>query len=281
MYHAVMGPIDFHTHAFPDALAPTAIAKLTASCAEENLLPHHDGTVAGLVAAMDAAGIAASVVASIATKPSQNGAILEWCVAVRDGERRRAGGARLIPFPSVHPASADAEEAVDRAAEAGFKGLKLHPYYQGAALDSPAVIRLAARAAKRKLILLCHCGYDMAFPADPVASPRKIRALMDACPDLTLVAAHLGGWKDWDAARDLLAGLPIYLDTSFSLDYLSREAALDFLATHPRTHLLFGSDSPWDDQRSSLERLAEFGRDLGAGWLEAVSSENARVLLGL
>ncbi len=281
MYHAAMGPIDFHTHAFPDALAPTAIAKLMASGKEENLRAHHDGTVAGLVAAMDAAGVAFSVVASIATKPTQNRAILEWCVAVREGERKREGGGRLVPFPSVHPASSDAEEAVDRAAEAGFKGLKLHPYYQDAALDSPAVIRLARRAAKRKLILLCHSGYDAAFPSDPVASPPKIRALLDACPDLTLVAAHLGGWKDWEAARDLLVGLPIYLDTSFSLNYLSRDAALEFLAAHPRTHLLFGSDSPWDDQRSSLSRLAEIGRGLGFGWLDAVTSANARALLGL
>ncbi len=274
-----MQTIDFHTHAFPDALAPAAIAKLTATCRGENLFAHHDGTAAGLERAMDAAGIACAVVASIATKPSQNASILEWSSSLRSREERRETGPRLFPFPSVHPASADLEAAVDRVADRGFKGLKLHPYYQNAALDSPEVIRLARRAAKRKLILLCHCGYDAAFPQDPVASPLRTRRLLDACPDLELVAAHLGGWKDWESARDLLVGMPVYLDTSFSLNYLSRDQALDFLSSHPRTHLLFGSDSPWDDQRSSLSALAEAGRELGGAWLEAVTGGNARNLL--
>jgi predicted TIM-barrel fold metal-dependent hydrolase len=274
-----MRAIDFHTHAFPDALAPVAIPKLLASCRDEQLRAHHDGTIAGLERVMDTAGISAAVVASIATKPSQNRSILEWCLSLREGETRRGGGPRFYPFPSVHPASTDLDAAVDRVAENGFKGLKLHPYYQDAALDSPEVIRLARRAAKRGLILLCHCGYDAAFPSDPVASPQRLRRLLDEVHGLTLVAAHLGGWKDWEASRDILVGLPIYLDTSFSLQYLSREAALDILSSHPRTHLLFGSDSPWGDQKESLSQLADFGRALGDEWLEAVAGGNARALL--
>lgn len=275
-----MRVIDFHAHAFPDAVAPTAVAKLMESCREEGLYAHHDGTLAGLETSMDASGIDAAVVASIATKPSQNRSILEWCRVMKEREERRNGGPRLFPFPSVHPASSDLEDAVDRVADLGFKGIKIHPYYQDSPLDSPETLALARRAAKRNLILLCHCGYDAAFEAAPVASAKKTRHLMDEVDGLTLVAAHMGGWKDWEDAREYLVGYPVYLDTSFSLQYLSRDVALDFLTAHPKTHLLFGSDSPWEDQRVSLRRLTELGTALGSDRLDAIVGGNARTLLG-
>jgi uncharacterized protein len=172
------------------------------------------------------------------------------------------------------------EEAVDRVADLGFKGIKIHPYYQDSPLDSRETLILARRAAKRNLILLCHCGYDAAFEAAPIASAEKTRRLMDAVDGLTLVAAHLGGWKDWVDARKYLVGYPVYLDTSFSLQYLSREESLDFLTAHRTTHLLFGSDSPWEDQRVSLGRLTELRFELGNERLQAIVGGNARALLG-
>ena len=68
--------IDVHTHAFPDALAERAIAGLADRC---GCRPHGDGTVAGLVEAMDAAGVDVSVICSIATQPEHVGSILRWC----------------------------------------------------------------------------------------------------------------------------------------------------------------------------------------------------------
>ena len=38
--------IDFHTHAFPDFLAPRAIPTLAEN---SGLIPYHDGTAAGLI----------------------------------------------------------------------------------------------------------------------------------------------------------------------------------------------------------------------------------------
>ena len=37
--------IDFHTHAFPDALAPRAVAQLTVNAAASGYVPMTDGTV--------------------------------------------------------------------------------------------------------------------------------------------------------------------------------------------------------------------------------------------
>ena len=44
--------IDFHTHVFPDALAPRAIAQLTINAADSGYTPLTDGTVNGLIESM-------------------------------------------------------------------------------------------------------------------------------------------------------------------------------------------------------------------------------------
>ena len=56
--------IDFHTHAFPDKLAPKAMKILSSQSAFE---PWTDGTVSGLKKSMDEFGIDISVVLGIAT----------------------------------------------------------------------------------------------------------------------------------------------------------------------------------------------------------------------
>ena len=89
--------IDFHTHAFPDALAEETVPKLCAFAKVEAAL---DGKVSSLTAEMDRLNIEAAVVLTIATKPSQFESILSWCTAV--------ASARLYAFASIHPADPEA-----------------------------------------------------------------------------------------------------------------------------------------------------------------------------
>ena len=51
--------IDFHTHAFPDALAPRAMSSLGERV---DFTPTSDGTVSGLIKSMDEDGVDISVV---------------------------------------------------------------------------------------------------------------------------------------------------------------------------------------------------------------------------
>jgi predicted TIM-barrel fold metal-dependent hydrolase len=69
---------------------------------------------------------------------------------------------------------------------------------------------------------------------------------------------HLGGWMRWREVLEELAGLDLYLETSFSLgeDCLP-ELREKILARHPKEYLVFGTDSPWLDQ---TEELAAFCR---------------------
>ncbi|WP_319587186.1 hypothetical protein [uncultured Desulfobulbus sp.] len=113
------GYIDIHTHAFPDPIAKVAIPSLEK---EGGIKAYLDGTVAGLLASMDRAGIEQSVLCSIATRPEQFAPILEWSKEIRSE--------RIVPFPSLHPNDPLLLEHLQTVHDEGFKGIKMHSYYQ-------------------------------------------------------------------------------------------------------------------------------------------------------
>ncbi len=239
--------VDAHTHAFPDALAPSAVPKLEAGGRWEPVRAHYDGTVGGLLASMDRAGIDRAIVVPVATKPEQTPKIARWSASVASD--------RLVPFASVHPDCPDVEAEVARAGEAGLRGLKFHPHYMDCALDDPRVVRIARAAAEAGLAMLTHAGHDVAFEADDRASPERVRRLHEAVPELRLTAAHLGGWQRWDEVLEHLAGLPVYLETSYSLGRCPPAVLEKVLDAHPREYLMFGTDGPWTDQETELAKF--------------------------
>ncbi len=260
------GCIDFHTHAFPDQVAANAIPALEK---KGNVKAYLNGTVADLLASMDRAGIEQSVICSIATRPEQFRPILDWSQAIRSP--------RIIPFPSVHPADPDLEDHVRQVAEMGFKGIKLHPYYQDFFLDDPAMDPLYRAVADQGLLLVVHTGQDIGFPADDRAAPQRILNLARQLPTLRLITTHLGGWNMWDEVRSTLTGLPIYMELSFSLDFLDQIRLRDMIESHPPGYVLFGSDSPWADQATTLKMLGRLGLD--DEMYQGIIRENALALL--
>ena len=266
------GPIlDAHTHAFPDDLAARAIAALEAGADWFPCRATYDGTVAGLLASMDRAGIRRSVVANIATRPGQAATIRAWSAAIASD--------RLVPFASVHPDDPDPDGAVAAAAEAGLRGIKLHPYFMACPADDPRMIRIARAAADAGLVVLCHAGYDLSFARSDVASPERVRRLVEAVGGLTLVAAHLGGWECWDQARTHLAGRPVYLETSYTLGRCLDGLLAEILSVHPPEYLLFGTDAPWRDQAADVARFLAL--DIDEGLKRQMLWENGCRLLGL
>lgn len=240
--------IDVHTHAFPDHLAARAMAQLQAETDE--VVAVLDGTVGGLLRSMDHAGIDRSVVASIATKPGQFDSILRWSDSIRSD--------RIEPFPSLCPLAPEAVAQVRQVALEGFRGLKLHPYYQGFVLDDPALHPVYAAAADCDLVLLLHCGFDIAFPRERIADPARLARVLDQFPGLQVIAAHLGAWMDWDEVETHLLGRAVFLDVSCTFDFIEPTQARRILDQHPADRLLFGSDSPWVDQKKTLDALRGF-----------------------
>ena len=153
--------IDFHAHAFPDQIAATAVPALAA---KGKVIPCLDGTIDSLISSMDKAGIDKSVLCSIATRPGQFDSILAWSKMIRSE--------RIVPFPSFHPENPDALEKIALLKDEGFKGIKLHPYYQDFIVDEERMLPFYEKISEEGLILVMHTGYDIGFPRDDIAGYR-------------------------------------------------------------------------------------------------------------
>jgi uncharacterized protein len=258
--------IDFHTHAFPDAVAPKAIPTLEQVC---NISAHTAGTVAALLESMDRAGIEKSVICSIATRPEQFAAILKWSHAIKSP--------RIIPLPSIHPDDPDCVQRVHQVKEEGFAGIKMHPYYQDYFLADERLSPFYEAVSESGLLLVAHCGFDIGFPRTRCADPAQILKLITTFPKLQFVATHFGGWQLWDEVEEFLIGREIFMEISFALKYLSREQISRMLHNHPRQYLLFGSDSPWDDQSTCLKALKKLSLDIDL--FTEITGKNAQELL--
>jgi predicted TIM-barrel fold metal-dependent hydrolase len=245
--------IDAHAHAFPDAIATHAVSSLCSQGLWHEMRNHHDGTVAGLLASMDRAGIRRAVLCSVATKPGQVEKITDWSAKVASD--------RLIAFPSIHPDYPEPEREIERIVGLGLRGLKFHPQYMDCALDDPRCVRIGRAAARAGLTVEIHGGYHPAFEKHDVGSPRRLRLLHDAVPDLRIVACHLGG-----------------METSFTPYWCPADVMATIIARHSPHRILFGTDSPWTDQ---VTELAEFRKlplsDLG---FELALSRNMAELVG-
>ena len=258
--------IDFHTHAFPDALAERAMGSLEHGASTKAFL---DGRISSLLDSMDRSGIEKSVVCSIATKPSQFEPILQWSRAIRSE--------RIIPLLSLHPTDPAYAERIRTIKSEGFKGIKLHPFYQEFDMDEERMLKIYEAVCRENLMIVMHTGYDIAFQQIRRADPAKILDIVKRFPDLKFVATHLGSWKQWQEVEELLAGKPVYMELSFSLEYLDSDPVRDILLKHPKEYLLFGTDSPWTDQQGTLELFRGLG--LGEKIERAVLSDNAERLI--
>jgi len=261
--------IDFHAHAFPDALAPRAMKTLLEEAPQARA--YLDGTVGDLLRSMDRCGIEASVVCCIATRPGHFEPILRWCAQIRSD--------RLIPFPSVHPADPEWHDAIRRIRAEGFRGIKLHPFYQDFFADEDRMLRFYEEVSRQDLLLVMHTGYDIAFPRIRRADPERLLKIHETLPALKLVTTHLGAWQQWEEVDRHLIGREIYMEISFALDDVGLDRARDMLMRHPEDHVLFGTDSPWTDQTGTLALLQKL--NLPAGRLGKILADNAVSLLGL
>ena len=260
------GIIDFHAHAFPDQVAASAIPYLEE---EGDVKANHDGRISSLLAIMDREGVDKSVICCIATRPSQFEAIVSWS--------KQISSERIIPFPSFHPDDPQAVEHISQIMEQGFKGIKMHPYYQQFFLDDEKLYPAYEKISKLGLILVMHTGFDIAFPRIRRCDPRQILNVMTHFPELKMVTTHLGAWQQWAEVEDLLAGRKIYMDISYTLGQIDTKTARRIILKHPREYLLFGTDSPWSGPQKTYKQLQAL--ELGDEREELILRKNGLALL--
>ena len=275
--------IDFHTHTFPDKIAEAALTKMRAA---SHTVTFTNGTVSGLKASMERARVDWSVVLPVATNPTK-------VASINDLSAELTGKEGLLYFGCIHPAMENARAEIVRIARLGLKGMKIHPVYQGVDLDDPRFLRILYAAAEQDLVVVTHSGDDIGFPGVIRCTPAMARNALRQVGAVKLVLAHMGGWRNWERVADALVDTSAYLDTAFSLGCLTQslpkfyspeeEALLsqeDFCAlvrSFGAHRILFGTDSPWSDQKAEVEQIRAL--PLTDGEKTSILRENAKKLL--
>ena len=261
--------IDFHTHAFPDAIAERAIAGLVKS-ANGLYPPCSDGTLDGLKSNMKKFGVDMSVVLPVITKVSQLKTLNEWAEKICSDN--------IISFGAIFPHTDDYKADIDFVCSLGLKGLKFHVEYQGFILDDPKMIKIYDYAFEKGLIIIHHAGFDPAFPPPYRSSPKQFANAYKQLGGGVMVAAHLGGERQWNDVEEYIVGTNIYLDTSMGSKYYPREQLLRIIKNHGADKLLFATDSPWsraDEEIAYIKSLPITEEEK-----EKIFSLNAKGLLG-
>lgn len=250
---------DVHAHIYPGKIAEKATASVGDfyhTSMETVGLPHI------LAEKGSAAGIDRFVVCSVATKVAQVRSINEFIA------RKCAEYPAFVGLAAWHQDIEDIESELDDIEEKGLKGIKLHPDFQEFTIDDEKMLPFYRAAHRRKLPILFHMGdYRTDF-----SSPRRLMNLLEKLPDLTCIAAHLGGYTEWEAAKRELSGTNVYVDTSSSLFALTKEQARESIEHFGIDHTLFGTDFPMWEPAGELQRF--FALELSEAENRAILYDN-------
>lgn len=239
--------IDFHTHIFPDAIAPKTIEFLEN---KGKITAQTNGTLSGLLKSMENAEVDMSVLLPVVTKPSQFESINMFAKSVNEKYE-----GKLLSFGGIHPDCEDYKEKLKYIKSLGLPGIKIHPDYQGVMIDDIRFMRIIEYASELGLIILTHAGIDIGFPDTVHCPPDKMRKVLDKIKPEKIVAAHYGGWKQWDMVYDYLAGENVYLDTAFTSNYIDQEMFLKIWKKHDHDKIIFATDSPWSNVDHEMQYI--------------------------
>jgi len=266
--------IDFHTHTFPDKIAQRTIEVLQANTmrVEKKHTPNYtNATVDGLLQSMNSYGVDISVVLPIATAPKQTATINSVATQTNAHER-------LFSFGSLHPMQEDWEAVIYDIYEKGLKGIKLHPEYQQFYIDSPESIRILKLCEKLGLLVTLHAGRDVGMEPPVHCMPEMLRRVLDwEIKGDNIIAAHMGGWREWEEVEKWLVGTPVNFDTAYvSLDMDIKQFER-IIRTHGDNKILFATDSPWESPEMTLSYINS--SSLTDAEKTRIFSENAKKLL--
>lgn len=235
--------IDLHAHIFPAELAEKASRNIGAFY---KMPMRYDGSVASLLAKGRRCGVDRFVVHSAATSPAQVEPINRFIAA-----SVKKAPEQLIGFGTLHPESETLEEDLKRLRRRGLLGVKLHPDFQAFYLDSPAAMRMFA-LLEGTLPVLVHTGDRRS----QYSKASRLAAIAAAFPKLDLIAAHFGGFSEWEDGALALAEAGVYTDTSSSQFALKPHQVRELIDIYGADKVMFGSDYPMWDAGEELAGLA-------------------------
>lgn len=237
---------DVHVHIYPENLAERAAAAIVDFYSEFEVEAHGAGSLADCIKKCDAAGTTMFAAHSVAVRPHSARRI---CDFIMDAHDRYPD--KVVPFAAIHPDMEDPDGFAWEMKERGFRGFKIHPDMQRFALDGKDAEPMMRAIAKTGLPVLTHCG-DARYDFD---GPVRALSLREKIPELKMIAAHFGGWLQWNEAVSLLPGSGITVDLSSSLYKWPPERAIEVIRIFGAENILYGSDYPMWDPKEELCRF--------------------------
>ena len=267
--------IDFHTHIFPDKIAYKTISTL-----EKNSNGHAytDGTVDGMLLAMERANADIVVALPVITKPSQFDSVKAFAGSVN--ERFKNQKRRIISFAGIHPLCEDIKGKMKELKESGFLGVKIHPDYQGTFIDDDGYYEILKCAKDNDLIVVTHSGVDDGYMGEPVRCPPDlVIKLIDKVGYGKFVLGHFGAHKQWQEVLDKLCEKDVYFDTAFTMHEIQEDLFKKIIDKHGSEKILFATDCPWRDIVDDKNIILSYNLDKNV--LENIFYKNALKLLKL
>ena len=281
--------IDFHTHSFPDKIAESAIEKLSRTA---HIKAFADGSANGILNSMAEGGIDLSVMLPVAVKASNVESMNTYSAQFNEMYAEKG----IFSFGCIHPDYENWKDELNRVAQLGLKGIKIHPVYQCVNQNDIRYIRILEKAGELGLIVVAHAGLDIGFPGAVNSTPSMIADAVRQVGPVKFVAAHMGSWMLWDEVDELLSLPHVYVDTAFSLGIITPRENDSHYIEHTNAlmtdekfcklvrrfgadRVLFGSDNPWDSQKEAVNKVKNSG--LEQSELDKIFCTNAKRILGI
>lgn len=236
--------IDIHTHAYHPKIADKVLAQLEG---HYGIKPVGTGQMDDLLARAKAAGLDRVAVHNAATAPAQVIPANNWAIHIHREYPE------VISFGTLHPDYPNFERELERLRRNGIKGIKFHADFQGFRLDDHRLWPIF-EALSGKFVVMLHVG-DRLPPDQNNSSPDKVAAILRDFPQLTVIAAHMGGYLHWQYVLEHLVGKNVYIDTSSTLSFIDDDTLRRIVDGHPRERILFGSDYPLFDPGDEIALL--------------------------
>ena len=234
--------IDIHTHVYPQKVASAAVESIKEFyCLEGTDM---DGTASTLIRRGNAAGVTRFVLLPVANRANQVQSINNFIASqVQEHDC-------FIGLGAVHAEMEDMASEIDRIAELGLRGIKIHPDFQKFPIDDPRLFPVY-EAVRGKMPVLFHMGdprYDYSHPA-------RLRRILDLFPGLETIAAHFGGHTMYETACENLKDTDCVFDISSTLMFLPNKEAERYVSIYGAERLAFGTDYPLWDPVTEVERF--------------------------
>ena len=268
---------DVHVHLMPDRLMAAIREALSA---EAGWSFDHPTGQAAIEERLRTAGVERYVALPYAHKPGIAAELNDWLLD------RAADSGMVVPFATVHGED-DVRGVVERAFEAGARGLKFQCPVQGCGPADPRLDPAFECAAEYDRPILFHAGTAPMFRDSPHVGADQFEQFLASYPEVRAACAHMGTYE-WEAFADLVREHDTaYLDTSFAMsaavgEFMPFDPAdvPDELFAELSDRIMYGSDYPNTPYPYDAERAGLLERELPATVYEDIFRRTAERFLG-